>query len=141
MEENTLKAAQAEAESLRARIAQTPDARRLAVLERFISEYRSIEPVQRVVAEVFQSRLKYGRAGSASAIVIEGAESYLKKIKRRAMSGEIATELQQRGIKIPGQNAMAAVSSYLSTSELFDNVKGEGYGLKEWLKTNEAAAE
>jgi len=140
MQDSALKAAEEEAEVLRATIAQTSEARRLAVLEKFIAEYRSIEPVQRIVADVFHSRLKYGRPGSASAIVIEGTETYLRKIKRRATSREITDELKRQGIKIPGQIPNATVASYLSTSQLFDNVKGEGYGLVEWRSDDKTDA-
>jgi histone H3/H4 len=138
-EDATLKSAEAEAAALRAKIEQTPEARRLRVLEKFINDYRSIEPVQRIVAR-YQSKLKYGRPGSAAAILCEASEAYLKKIKRRAMSGEIAEHIKEKGISISG-NPTATLSSYLSTCNLFDNRKGEGYGLVEWSKTNEAAAE
>jgi hypothetical protein len=45
-------------------------------------------------------------------------------------------ELERRGISAGKTgNIIATVSSYLSADKTrFDNVRGEGYGLKEWTK-------
>jgi hypothetical protein len=73
--------------------------------------------------------------GARSGPIIEAAAQYLREIKRRAQSGEIARVLQERGIMIAGKSPSGVASSYMSQSPLFDNVQGKngGYGLVEWM--------
>jgi hypothetical protein len=123
-------------ENLRALIAKTPDGQRLQLLERHLMEYRAIAPVGDPVIvpnhRVKETLARYGRDGSKAAVIVRASESFLKQRKKRAQSSEIVQALQDAGIDLPEEKASAFVSSYLSTSALFDNVKGEGYGLVEW---------
>ena len=45
---------------------------------------------------------------------------------------EILEALEAQGIVIDSEKPLAALASTLSHSALFDNVRGEGYGLVEW---------
>jgi hypothetical protein len=123
-------------ENLRALIAKTPDGQRLQLLERHLMEYRAIAAAGASVIvphhPVKETLARYGRDGSKAAVIVRAAESFLKKRHKRAQSSEIVQALQEAGIDLPEEKPSAFVSSYLSTSALFDNVKGEGYGLVEW---------
>ncbi len=73
--------------------------------------------------------------GSASAQVVEFAVRYLREKGTRAPAPEII-----EAMRVQGQGAdmkMDAVSSSLSHSALFDNVRGQGYGLVEWRQSSE----
>jgi hypothetical protein len=125
-----------EIENLRATIAKTPEGQRLQLLERHLMEYRAIAlagtPVMVPHHPGKENLARYGRDGSKAAVIVRAAESFLKQRHKRAQSSEIVQALQDAGIDLPEEKASAFVSSYLSTSALFDNVKGEGYGLVEW---------
>ena len=61
------------------------------------------------------------------------AAAYLIQKGRRATSGEMLPVLLAKGITVPGKVPSKTVSSYMSTSKLFDNVPAYGgYGLVEW---------
>jgi hypothetical protein len=125
-----------EIENLRAIIAKTPEGQRLQLLERHLMEYRAIAPAGTSVLvphhPAKENLARYGRDGSKAAVIVRASESFLKQRRKRAQSSEIVQGLQDAGIGLPEEKASAFVSSYLSTSALFDNVKGEGYGLVEW---------
>ena len=126
-----------EIEKLRATIAKTPEGQRLQLLERHLLEYRAIAPVGNPVMiphhpAAKEDASRYGRDGSKSAVIVRATETFLKQRRKRAQSSEIVQALQEAGIDLPEEKPSAFVSSYLSTSPLFDNVKGEGYGLVEW---------
>jgi hypothetical protein len=65
--------------------------------------------------------------------VIEASAEYLRQKGARAASAEIHEELVRRGILDAGDGDRSKVTSYLGRAKkLFDNVRGEGYGLVEW---------
>ena len=68
--------------------------------------------------------------GSASSRVVEFAVGYLREKGARAQSTEIIDAMKAHGKGLDLK--MDAVSSSLSHSALFDNVRGQGYGLVEW---------
>jgi hypothetical protein len=132
MTDQLLKAAETEAVQLRAELEKIPVYQRLKTVEKFISDYTSlrlvpVQPLQGNISKV----AKYGRQGSVSANVLEAAEAYLESINRRAMSSEIYEAIKSK-VTVPGKTPTSTLSSYLSTSDLFDNVKGKGYGLSVW---------
>jgi hypothetical protein len=135
MDDPILKTAEFDAAGLREKLSGNPDYRRLQILEKFIQDYRSIAPASRApvapLAGNIEKSKKYGRQGSVSATVIEASEAFLQSINRRAMSGEIYDAIKSK-VSVPGKTPTSTLSSYLSTSDLFDNVKGKGYGLSVW---------
>jgi hypothetical protein len=64
--------------------------------------------------------------------VIEIAQEHLRQQQRRAQSLEILQIVQGRGIEVQGEKPSTIIASILSHSDLFDNVRGQGYGLTEW---------
>lgn len=78
--------------------------------------------------------LRRFREGSRSAEITGLAKEYLKMKGSRAQTGEIVNWMRTRNpsLDLSEVNAVNLVSSYLSTSDLFDNIRGEGYGLVEW---------
>jgi len=106
----------------------------LRLLEKHLSEYQAILPGHPVAEPQHPVREynRYGRPGSRAALIVEGAESFLRRHKNRAQTSEIVEGLLAGGVALPTGNAISVVSSYLSTSPLFNHVKGEGYGLAEW---------
>jgi hypothetical protein len=129
-----------EIERLRAVIAETPEGKRLHLFERHLREYQQLgvdgDPVIMPTPSAKIDMSRYGRDGSKAAVIVKASEAYLKRQLKRAQSSEIAQALQEAGIELPEEKASAFVSSYLSTSPLFDNVKGAGYGLVEWQQQN-----
>jgi hypothetical protein len=75
---------------------------------------------------------KPARQGSQQEAIVTGAMTYLRAKNDRAPSSEILGVLTGQGVVVGGQKASATLSSYLSHSPLFDNIRGQGYGLVEW---------
>jgi hypothetical protein len=82
------------------------------------------------------------RAQSKASEVVGIAEEYLSKKGSRAPSTEIYEEVRRLGVEVPGIKPDSVVSSYLSNSPKFNNIRGQGYGLNAWKghQTNEAPA-
>lgn len=72
------------------------------------------------------------RAGSRSAQIEAAAAAWFRQHGKRAQSLEIMRALEQQGFEFTGAKPTAALASVLSHSALFNNVRGEGYGLAEW---------
>jgi hypothetical protein len=65
--------------------------------------------------------------------VIEASADFLRRKGARADSVEIQKELVRRGILEDGPRDRSRITSYLGRAKaMFDNVRGEGYGLREW---------
>lgn len=61
---------------------------------------------------------------------------------KRATSAELLGVMAAQGIQIEGKSPINSFSSMLSyRKEIFDNVRGEGYGLVEWSQENAPLAE
>lgn len=72
------------------------------------------------------------REGSKATLIARAAENFLQEKKARAQSPEIMRAVLAQGITLSGDNPLPALSSVLSHNSLFDNVRGQGYGLVEW---------
>jgi hypothetical protein len=77
------------------------------------------------------------KPGTQAETILMASAAYIRQKSARAPSGEILKALTEQGIAVGGQNPSATVSSYLSHSTLFDNVRGQGYGLVEWRSQTE----
>ena len=65
--------------------------------------------------------------------VIEASADFLRRKGARAASAEIQEELVRCGILEEGPRDRSRITSYLGRAKaMFDNVRGEGYGLREW---------
>jgi hypothetical protein len=65
--------------------------------------------------------------------VIDASADFLRGKGSRAESAEIQEELVRRGILEEGPRDRSRITSYLGRAKaMFDNVRGEGYGLREW---------
>ena len=65
--------------------------------------------------------------------VIDAAADFLRRRGTRAESAEIQEELVRRGILEEGPRDRSRITSYLGRAKaMFDNVRDEGYGLREW---------
>ena len=65
--------------------------------------------------------------------VIEASADFLRRKRARAASAEIQEELVRCGILEEGPRDRSRITSYLGRAKaMFDNVRGEGYGLREW---------
>jgi hypothetical protein len=115
--------------------------RRLASVRSVIADYRGGESEGAATATNAvvkrQTASRATRAESQAATVLRIAEEFLSTARRRAPSAEIYMEITGRGIVIPGQKPESVVSSYLSNSPKFDNVRGKGYGLREWSEVQD----
>lgn len=76
------------------------------------------------------------REGTKAFSQITEAQAFLREKGRRAQTREILDALEARGIVIGSDKPLATLASTLSHSALFDNVRGEGYGLVEWEGAN-----
>lgn len=67
--------------------------------------------------------------------ICDAAAVFLREKKSRAVSSEIHAALVKRGLMESGTRDRGRVTSYLGRSKkIFDNVRGEGYGLVEWSR-------
>jgi hypothetical protein len=65
--------------------------------------------------------------------IIEASADFLRRKGARADSAEIQGELVRSGILERGPRDRSRITSYLGRAKaMFDNVRGEGYGLREW---------
>jgi hypothetical protein len=65
--------------------------------------------------------------------VIEASADFLRRKGTRADSAEIQQELVRCGILEEGPRDRSRITSYLGRAKaMFDNVRGEGYGLRDW---------
>ena len=72
------------------------------------------------------------REGSKASSHVAEAQAFLREKGTRAQTREIMQALEARGVVFDSEKPIAALASTLSHSALFDNVRGEGYGLVEW---------
>jgi hypothetical protein len=64
--------------------------------------------------------------------LIEASADFLRRKGARADSAEIQEELVRCGILEDGPRDRSRITSYLGRAKaMFDNVRGEGYGLRE----------
>jgi hypothetical protein len=75
------------------------------------------------------------KPGTQAETILMASAAYIRQKNARAPSGEILEALMKQGITVGGKSPSATVSSYLSHSALFDNVRGQGYGLVEWSQS------
>ena len=65
--------------------------------------------------------------------IIAASADFLRRKGARADSAEIQGELVRCGILEEGPRDRSRIASYLGRAKaMFDNVRGEGYGLREW---------
>jgi hypothetical protein len=65
--------------------------------------------------------------------LVEASADFLRRKGARADSAEIQKELVRSGILEDGPCDRSRITSYLGRAKaMFDNVRGEGYGLREW---------
>jgi hypothetical protein len=80
------------------------------------------------------SRQSPSKPGTQAEVILTSAAAYLRDKSSRAPSTEISKALAAQGITIGGKDSSATVAAYLTHSPLFDNIRGQGYGLAEWSK-------
>lgn len=135
MENDFLKAAHEEEDRLTAELRNNPVYQRLELVRTLIRTYESGHQEIRPSAHIEQrsvTRPRQPRSQSMSAIICQATEKYLEMLGRRAESSMIANEMKRLGLEVPGQKPTSVIASYLSNSDRFDNVRGQGYGLKKW---------
>lgn len=130
MTHELLHAARAEEQALEAQLAGLPVFQRLQAVRRIIELYAngSTEPVRAVALKPSP----HGQGKSQTAIILAAAVAHLRESGKRATSGALVRALAEKGVQVGGKKPSATLASYLSHSALFDNVAGEGYGLKDW---------
>ncbi|PDS78511.1 hypothetical protein [Rhizobium sp. L43] len=131
-----------EREKLQAELARVPAWQKLQQLQKLIATYEAFEDVEekpRASSEIPPSNANVvvnvqpqSRAGSKTALVNEVISRHLLDSGHRASSGDLLPIVQAAGIEIGGSIPAKTLSSFLTSSKLFNNVKGFGYGLVEW---------
>lgn len=90
------------------------------------------------ISDVAKSRVirNAKKADSLTSRAEAAAIAYLKDKGTRAQSHEILKAVISQGVEFAMKNPVATLSSILSNSPEFDNVRGvgKGYGLAEWRK-------
>jgi hypothetical protein len=142
MSEDIIRAARQEEERLLRDLQAMPIYQKLEAVRALLAAY-SVEPLPQTATVTAEGRgtlsisakitaASRPRIGSKAAEVVDAAIQYLRQTGRRAQSSEIVEGLTKMGIHLDAPNPTSVVSSYLSTSKIFDNVRGKGYGLAEW---------
>jgi hypothetical protein len=134
-----LEAAKAEERRLLAELHATPAYRRLEAIRATLNAYKDdlgLASTNPAKAEPgLTATTPAQQPTSKRSIWLNGATNYLRQKGARATSGELVQALISRGIDLGSEtNPAWKLSSILSGSPLFDNVRGEGYGLTEWPK-------
>ncbi|WGF90819.1 hypothetical protein [Marinivivus vitaminiproducens] len=142
MSKDLIACARTEALRLRRELEATPAFRRLHALEQLLAAYgEAVTPEAMGVSggadRAYSASRQPRNQSTTTARAIQGAADYLRQIQRRAQSLEIMQYLEAQGLEFRGKKPTTVVASILSHSDLFDNVRGEGYGLREWLPRQE----
>jgi hypothetical protein len=124
-----LEAALREQNALRTELYQVPAYRKLLEVQKVIELYRSLETVGGPGEPIASARR---RRGSGAAIAEAVVHEHLSRTGRRATSGQLIDLVREAGVRMPGASGIRNLSAVLSTSKLFDNLRGWGYGLAEW---------
>lgn len=143
-----LKAAKAEVLRLEAELVATPTYQKLQLAKKVVDLWAATEvPVSsgnaldHVIRSGYPSRKRFftfaggGDEGPMTKTrrIEVTAVTYLKAKGARATSNELLEAMTQAGVDIGGAEPIKALSSYLSTSKEFNNVRElGGYGLAEW---------
>jgi hypothetical protein len=146
MSDEMLRTARRTEQELVAELEASPVWKKLQAVRQFIQTFENASGtsgvgdsrggVVRPLAPKLPTEPKYStpREGSLTQMVVNGAAEFIRAKKGRATSGEITKYLTMKGImdrNLPPAKASARVASYLSHSAMFDNVPGQGYGLKD----------
>ena len=133
MSDDLLRSAHAEEQRLLNELQRLPLYRKLEAVRSLISTYADTNSsVVPLVAKPTVTPTH--RKGSRAFRVSEAAQAYLQRVHHRAQSAEILSVLQGDGFEFTTEKPQAELSSILSHSELFDNIRGQGYGLVEWAQ-------
>jgi hypothetical protein len=134
MSNDVLVVAYRERARLQAELSALPAWHKLQQVQKLISTYEAIEGVsdnaKPAASKPFS--LSTHRKGSKVAMVDEIISRYLEKTGKRASSGDLLPIVQEAGIGMTGKVPAKTLSSFLTTSQRFNNLKGFGYGLAEW---------
>jgi hypothetical protein len=150
MANDMLMAAKREADALRSALAKNPDYLKLQQVQRLIAVYEAydLEPVPDLMAPSGDQPAAANisvpaspRPGSKVAQIDDVVSKYLAAKGSRASSGDILPVVVNAGVELGGVVPSKTLSSFLSNSKRFNNVKGLGYGLLEWGDTAGPAAE
>jgi hypothetical protein len=143
MADNILEIAKQEAERLKLVLSKNEDFQKLQIVQRLIDTYENIDEkrtsglpsIPTPVAKPSSLRALLNAQQARQTKVFEVNKivaEYLKKTGVRASSGDLLPVVLDAGVDMPGQVPAKTLSSFLSTSKHFNNVKGLGYGLVEW---------
>lgn len=146
MSDDMLRAALREEQELVAVLDKIPTWRKLQVVRSVIQTYQNVNGTAladtqgAVVTPTAQAMApkpaaqNNGAPAPQTQSIIGAAAAYIREKKGRATSGEITRHLREKGLvdsTLPHNKASARVASHLSHSAMFDNVAGQGYGLKD----------
>lgn len=122
-----LDAALRERESLMTELHDVPAYRKLMEVQKVIDVYR------RLAGARHSDTMSHRRIGTTRAAAEAAVVAHLSATGQRATSGQLLDVVLKFGAEIPtGDTGVRYLASLLSTSPLFDNVRGWGYGLVEW---------
>jgi hypothetical protein len=97
-----------------------------------IAQPNQQRPTQQQARRGEVGRQSSSRPGTQAEVLLTSAAAYLRDKNSRAPSTEISKALAAQGVTIGGKDPSATVAAYLTHSPLFDNIRGQGYGLVEW---------
>ena len=143
MSDQLLRAAQIEEAALLVELRRNVAFCKLEAVRSVIAAYGGADrlaPAAGVVSTLTPPPRPFERSGSQTGALTRAAAAYLSKVGRRAQVTEILPVLQAEGHVVGGKKPDGTLSSALSHSELFDNVRGKGYGLAEWGGTDGPSA-
>jgi hypothetical protein len=106
--------------------------RAIALAEEYEAQAASI-PVPISVPKAIASEIVKASGPTASERVQQAGIAFLRRHGRRAKAKEIYDAIKEQGLPIKGGDPIATVAAHMSNAKtLVNNVRGEGYGLKEW---------
>jgi hypothetical protein len=79
-------------------------------------------------------KIRGGKPDSLTTVITQAAATYLRQKGSRAQAPEIRQALIDAGLNFEEAHK-GTMASCLSHSPLFDNIRGQGYGLTEWLSS------
>lgn len=139
MENDLLKAARREVESLRLELAKNPVFQKLQQVQRLIDVYESYEGgadnPQKEEASSHMHRLSpiaLTKPGTKLAQVEKIVLDYCWETGQRHFSGQLMSVLLHAGVELGGKVPSKTLASMLSNSKKLNNLKGYGYGPIEW---------
>ena len=135
--DDVVEALRAARDRLRERLRSHPEFQDYEAVSAMVARYEAAEASERIPPRnenpppPSEKPLPFRRTETGMVAVQQACEEYLRRKGSRATSPELLVEMAR--LRLMREDQVGVLSSYLSRGKaIFDNERGQGYGLLEW---------